>query len=125
MLECYRRIPYIVRHRNAFRCVERNLTGRVVYGWLHDLDKLLMCVFTPFLGWVYINQIHVKKSKHHFEYFGGIEKLNKIEMLIDWECAHLTKDNVCENAVCYLNKYHKDKLDCFRKDVWSLFGIVL
>ena len=116
IFESYKRISYIIKHREAFKKTEKEMTGKVKYGYGHDLDKLFMCLFVPFLGWKMINKIHTKTSRHHFEYIGGEKHWNKTEMLIDWQCAHLTKPNKCKTAMEFLEKYHKEYYTVFQKE---------
>ena len=116
IIESYERIPYIKKHRYAFKITERKLTGKVRHKF-HDVDKLVMCILFPYFGWDIINKLHVKLAKHHLEYFRGISKIDKIEALIDWECAHLTKRNKCLSAVDFIKTNHSELYYLFENDI--------
>lgn len=72
------RIKYTMKHRKAFRAVEKQLLGHnTIRGYLHDLDKVFLY------------------------------------MVIDWECAKLTKPDKQMNARETLDKLYpklKDKV---------------
>lgn len=116
IIESYARIQYIRKHRRAFIITEKKLIGKAIHK-THDVDKLVMCVLFPYIGWSTINRIHIKIAKHHLEYFRGLSKIDKIEALIDWECAHLTKRNKCLSAVDFIKTNHPELYSLFENDI--------
>ena len=99
--DSYAHIPYTVRHRRAFMIVEREFTGKVTHRF-HDMDKLFLYAFAPWLGPRRISDIHCRRAGHHPKYRDAAGKVvykenmnitddNIAEMLIDWECARFTK----------------------------------
>lgn len=87
------RIKYTLKHRKAFRAVEKQLLGHnTIRGYLHDLDK------------VFLSRHHTLKARTHADY---------VQMVIDWECARLTKPDKQMNARETLDKLYpklKDKV---------------
>jgi hypothetical protein len=55
----YKHIPYTWKHYLVFRKIEKKLLGRNKYKF-HDLDKLFLFIFFPWLGVGKINKIHRK-----------------------------------------------------------------
>jgi len=97
--DSYAHIPYTIRHRRVFRIVEREFTGKVTH-WFHDMDKLALYTFAPWLGTQRISDIHCRRTGHHPKYKDNTGKIvykenitddNIAEMLIDWESARFTK----------------------------------
>lgn len=80
------------KHWLAFNKTAYKLKAWRIGHLLHDIDK-------PFLNLFLSNEktreIHLKRSPHHMEYNG---KLNIEDMIIDWECARLTKPESQLNA---------------------------
>jgi len=72
---------------------------------LHDIDK-------PILNLIISNKttkkLHQKWSSHHMEFFG---KKDYLSMIIDWECAHITKSDSPLLAKEVLEIVYKDKID--------------
>lgn len=80
-------IKYTFAHKIAFLKVEKELTGsNSVRGYLHDVDKLILY---PFLAKKTVSKFHRKHSQHHVN--KAQTRKDFIEMMIDWECARLTK----------------------------------
>lgn len=97
--DSYAHIPYTVWHRRAFMIVEREFAGKVTHRF-HDMDKLFLYVFAPWLGTQRISDIHCRHAGHHPKYKDAAGKIvykenitddNIAEMLIDWESARFTK----------------------------------
>ena len=56
-------IRYTLRHRVAFRVVERELCGKVsLRGYMHDLDKVVLYVI---FGKKLASKIHRRYARHH------------------------------------------------------------
>lgn len=95
--DSYKHIPYTLKHRKKLSELEEELTGKKSY-YFHDLDKVIMYVLFPYLGTKIIHRIHAKLSKHHIKYWRGIDKMDKIQAIIDWESARYTKPDKPWNA---------------------------
>ena len=65
--------------------------GKIKY-WHHDLDKLALYIFCPWLGPKKIKELHRSWSAHHK--LGGRPE----ESLFDWESARFTKPDKPMNA---------------------------
>lgn len=96
IIESYKHIPYTLKHYIAFLKTEKKLLGTYKYK-LHDLDKIFMYIFVPFLGAKKIKDIH-RKRMHHIEKEKNIEDCNYEEAIIDWECSRFTKPDKPETA---------------------------
>lgn len=113
--ECYKHIPYTFKHYLAFRKVEKQLLGHHKY-WHHDLDKMLLYLFCPYLGTKRISVLHQKYSSHHPIWFGkygsGHPKkaynIDFVEAIIDWECARYTKADKPLNAYDTMFNYYPE-----------------
>lgn len=104
IIYCFKHIPYTFKHKKAFLQVEKELLSKnTIAGYLHDLDKLFFYIFLPFLGTKRINKIHRKFSKHHAN---NTKNPNYIAMIIDWECARITKPDKPLNARDTLAKFY-------------------
>jgi hypothetical protein len=64
-----------------------------IRGILHDVDKLFLYLF---LDSRVVSKIHRKYSYHHINK-ARTEK-DFTQMVIDWECSHLTKEDKPLNA---------------------------
>lgn len=77
-----------LKHKKAFLITEKRLTGKnTLKGYLHDVDKIIMYIFTP-LSTKTIKKIHCMIADHQIEYKG---KIDWEQLVIDWECSRLTK----------------------------------
>lgn len=95
-------IRYTLRHRVAFRVVERELCGKVsLRGYMHDLDKVVLYVI---FGKKLASKIHRRYARHHERSAKTYE--DYLEMVIDWECARYTKPDKPLNAYDTLYKYY-------------------
>ena len=66
IMESYMYIPYTLKHKIAYCETEKKLTGKIsINGLLHDVDKIVMYLFIPFLGIKKIHKIHTYFSSHH------------------------------------------------------------
>lgn len=90
------------RHYIAFLKTEKKYLGSYKYKF-HDLDKLCMYIFTPWLGIKRIHRIHRRINRHHIENYKLSTDVNYEEAAIDWECCRLTKPDEPMNAREYLN----------------------
>lgn len=78
--------------------LQKKLLGRYKYKYkFHDLDKILMYIFLPFLGTKRIKRIHKKINRHHVIHT-FYKQRNYEEAVIDWECARFTKPDKPETA---------------------------
>lgn len=101
-----KQVKYTLRHRGAFRYTERLLFGRVSFeSYFHDLDKVFLY---PIIGVKRTHNWHRKHSSHH-------EKASTAkhfqQMVIDWECARITKPDKPLNAYDTLYKYYPERED--------------
>lgn len=100
-------ILYTLDHRKAFLKVEKELLGHnTVRGYLHDLDKVVLKLFidgkTVHKIHRYISRHHERRAHTHSDY---------IQMVIDWECARITKPDKPLNARDTLYKYYNNLSD--------------
>lgn len=95
-------IDYTVQHRKAFRKVYKELTGKLTLSaWLHDLDKVFLKVF---LDGDTVSKLHRSYSRHHEAKARTYN--DRVNMVIDWECARITKPDKPLNARQTLDKYY-------------------
>lgn len=95
-------IGYTIRHRKAFRKVEKELFHKVtIRGYLHDLDKVFLYLL---LGKERTSEIHRKYSRHHINKARTYK--DYCEMVVDWECARYTKPDKPLNAYDTLYKFY-------------------
>lgn len=100
--ETIQNVRYTVRHRKAFRTVEKDLFGKVsLRGLLHDLDKLFLYLLFDKKT---VSKIHRKYSRHHER--SARTKIDFKQMVIDWECARYTKPDKPLNARETLYKFY-------------------
>jgi hypothetical protein len=97
IINSWKHIPYTWYHYLAFLDTEKKLLGYYKYKF-HDLDKILMYIFLPFLGTKRIKKIHKKFNKHHIIDYKNQNECNYEEAIIDWECARFTKPDKQETA---------------------------
>lgn len=94
---------YTIEHRKAFRTVEKELLGKnTIRGYFHDIEKLFLF---PFLSDKTIQTFHRKRSRHHDNGKPKSEK-DYIQMVIDWECARITKPDKPLNAYETMLKWY-------------------
>lgn len=100
-------ILYTLDHRKAFLKVEKELLGHnTIRGYLHDLDKVVLKLF---MDRKKVHKIHRKFSRHH-EIKARTHE-DYVQMVIDWECARITKPDKPLNARQTLDKYYKHLSD--------------
>ena len=57
------KIKYTLKHRKAFRIIERQLLGHnTIRGYLHDLDKIFLYMI---MDYERVYKIHRGHSRHH------------------------------------------------------------
>ena len=105
--DSYRHIPYTFKHYLMVLKLEKKYIGYYKYPF-HDLDKLLMYIFLPFLGTLKIKKLHRKWNKHHINDDKPREKLNFEEAILDWESARFTKADKQLNARETVEFYKKN-----------------
>lgn len=91
------KLSYTLKHKKAFLQVEKQITGKnSLSGYFHDMDKVVAYLFSP-LSVKEIHKRHRSKSRHHDN---TIPKTTKdyVQMIIDWECAAITKPDKPLNA---------------------------
>lgn len=95
-------IKYTLEHRKAFRKVEKELFGKVsLRGYLHDLDKIFLYLLFSKRK---TSEIHRRFSRHHVK--KARTRKDYKQMIVDWECARLTKPDKPLNAYETLMKYY-------------------
>lgn len=93
------RVQYTLKHRKAFRKVEKQLLGyNTIRSLFHDLDKV-------FLDYKQVHNWHRHHSRHHLR---ARTHNDYVQMAIDWECARLTKPDKPLNARETLEKIHPE-----------------
>ena len=99
------KVTYTLTHRKAFMDTQKALLGRVTLsGYLHDLDKvLLLCLG---LDKKLCSKIHRFLSSHHTE--GITLRQNYQDMVIDWQCASITKSDKPLDARQTCLKYYSN-----------------
>lgn len=119
ILDCWGKIPRVLRHYFAYMSLQKKLLKQYRY-YTHDLDKLVMYIFFPFLGTNIIKKIHRGWCKHHLLQSKSPEQVNYVAAMIDWECCRFTKPNEPMNAREYLeDAYKKDKLgEAHYQNMW-------
>ena len=101
IIRSWKHIPYTWRHYKAVIALQYLYIGKVKYKF-HDLDKILLFIFFPWIGPDKINKLHRGWSKHHK--FKGCPE----ETMFDWESARYTKPDKPLNAVDTCKKYYPD-----------------
>lgn len=95
-------IKYTIDHRKAFIKLEKELLGRnSIRGYLHDADKIFLKIF---LHPQTVQAIHRHYSRHHAK--NARTKKDLQQMVIDWECARITKPDKPLNARDTLKTYY-------------------
>lgn len=84
----YKHIPYSFKHYIMVMKLEKKYIGYYKYPF-HDLDKIFMYIFFPFLGTKVIQKIHTRFAKHHLRKYK--KHMNFDEAILDWESARFTK----------------------------------
>ena len=118
---------YWFNHRKAY-----NYTAWKLGVWqpkylLHDIEK-------PWLKLIWGDYLRVRKwhkhhNKHHIFYgrSHGMNKIDWVAAVIDWECSHLTKYAAVRNGreevdflVSDKSKYTKDEREEIRKNCYPI-----
>lgn len=91
------KIKYTLKHKAAFLKVEKELLGKnTIRGYLHDFDKVILCLFLPYR---IVKHIHKTYSRHHGRARTHTDYVQKV---IDWECARYSKDDKQMSAREYI-----------------------
>lgn len=99
-----KKIIYTLKHRRAFKKVEKKLFGKKSKMWiLHDIEKPILYLL---LGVKLGSKIHRHFSKHHVKSIR--KKKDWRQMVVDWECARLTKPDKPLNAYETMLKYYPE-----------------
>lgn len=104
--DSWKHIPYTIRHYFAFMKLQKKVLGRYKYKF-HDVDKIFMYLFLPFLGVEFIKIIHSRINKHHINDFKSTCECNYEEAILDWECARFTKPDKPETSYEFINSNNK------------------
>lgn len=111
-----RRIKDLIRHKRAFWKMEKQLLGKhTIRGITHDLDKLIMFLLP--LPTSFVRRFHKQIAKHHNTktYFDRLEKI------VDYECARYTKRNSKYTAREYIeHTYCGKELEVYQHILDSL-----
>lgn len=112
-------LKYTWAHKKAFLKVEKKLYGRVsLRGLIHDMDKVLMFIFSNKTE-KEIQTKHRSTQRHHDNDKVKTPKDYR-EMIVDWECARITKPDKPLDAYETLLKFYphlKDKIMPFFEEV--------
>lgn len=98
----YKHIPYTFKHWKMVLKLEKKYIGYYKYPF-HDLDKLFMYIFFPYLGTKIIQKIHTKFAPHHLRKYK--KHMNFDEAILDWESARFTKPDKPLDAWDTYQKY--------------------
>lgn len=91
--DSYAHVPYTFKHKKAMLVLEKQFTGKNSFRILiHDMDKVLMYIFLPFLGTKLNKKIHRITQKHHHFHDDNLSPAVIKEMILDWESAQYTKE---------------------------------
>lgn len=104
----YKHIPYTFKHWLMVLKLEKKYIGYYKYPF-HDLDKLFMYIFFPYLGTKVIQKIHTKFADHHLRKYK--KHMNFDEAILDWESARFTKPDKPMNAWETYQKYFTEFSD--------------
>ena len=91
----YKHIPYSWKHYLMVMKLEKKYIGYYKYPF-HDLDKIFMYIFFPFLGTKVIQKIHTRFAKHHLRKYKT--HMHFDEAILDWESARFTKPDKTMDA---------------------------
>lgn len=98
------RIKYTLKHRKAFRKLEKKLLGYNTFRSLfHDLDKVILYIIFDYKK---VHDFHRAYSRHHE--LRAKTHNDYIQMVIDWECARYTKPDKPLNARETLYKFYPE-----------------
>lgn len=85
---------YWFYHWYAFNETAKELGVWQFHHLFHDIEKPFLRLFLPYEK---VQKIHRRNNKHHLEYKKhhkysfGEDDINWVDLVIDWECSHLTK----------------------------------
>lgn len=97
------KIKYTLRHRKAFISTQKALLGKVTLsGFFHDMDKAFLLSLG--VDKKLCSKIHRFLSPHHTE--GLTLTQNYLDMVVDWQCASITKPDKPLNARGTCQKYY-------------------
>ena len=109
----YKHIPYTFKHWKMVLKLEKKYIGYYKYPF-HDLDKLFMYIFFPYLGTKIIQKIHTKFANHHLRKYK--KHMNFDEAILDWESARFTKpDKPLDAYQKYFTEFSNELLPIFEK----------
>lgn len=101
------RIKYTLAHRKAFRSVEKQLLGyNTVRSLFHDLDKVFLYSIFEYKT---VHNFHRNHAHHHI--VKAKTRNDYIQMIINWECARITKPDKPLNARQTLYKFYPELED--------------
>lgn len=106
IVNSYKHILYTLKHIIWINRIAKRYYD--CHFFLHDIDKLLMYIFLPFMGTKWIQEFHRSHSRHHVN--NKVKTcMNEIEMVCDWESARYTKPDKPLNARETCIKYYPDQ----------------
>lgn len=112
----YKHIPYTFKHWKMVLKLEKKYIGYYKYPF-HDLDKLFMYIFFPYLGTKIIQKIHTKFANHHLRKYK--KHMNFDEAILDWESARFTKPDkpldAWDTYQKYFSNFSNELLPIFEK----------
>lgn len=101
------KIAYTIKHRKAFRRVEKELLGyNTLRGILHDLDKVFLYMIFDYKS---VHNWHRNHSRHHS--VKAKTHSDFVQMVVDWECARYTKPDKPLNARDTFDKFYPELKD--------------
>lgn len=100
-------IPYTLKHWYRVNKISWELQNKLYP--LHDLDKVILYTFCPFLGPKKIKELHIQLSKHHPK--PERDDNDYLQAIIDWESARYTKPDKPLNARETAERFYPEYLE--------------
>ena len=106
------KIIYTLMHRRAIKAIidvyvlEEDKEEIMKRYLVHDMDKVVMNLLD--IPGKDIKKIHRENRSHHYIEGKKYDRIDYIEMIIDWESARYTKDDKPLNAKNTLIKYYSN-----------------
>ncbi len=112
-------IKYTLEHRKAFRKVEKILFGKnTIASLFHDLEKPVLYFIFGDRKWIQV--LHRKINRHHVEHYIDVNTITKFwlkQLIVDFECARLTKPDKPLNWIETIDKYYPQLKECNLEEI--------
>lgn len=104
VIDSWKHIFYTLKHWYEVNRISWQLQNKLYP--LHDIDKVILYTFCPFLGPEKIKELHIKLASHHLKM--GNPGNDYRQAIIDWESARFTKPDKPLNARQTCEKYYPE-----------------